>query len=31
MGGWFAIPRDWLSSFGEIARFCGRIMGQVYG
>jgi len=31
MGGWFAIPRDWISSFGEIARFAGRIAGQVYG
>jgi phospholipid/cholesterol/gamma-HCH transport system permease protein len=28
--GWLAVPRDWLSSFGEIARFCGRIMGLVY-
>jgi phospholipid/cholesterol/gamma-HCH transport system permease protein len=28
--GWLAVPRDWLSSFGEIARFGGRIMGLVY-
>ena len=28
---WLAVPRDWLASFGEIARFCGRVMGQVYG
>ncbi|HEY1538661.1 MAG TPA: ABC transporter permease [Solirubrobacteraceae bacterium] len=31
MDGWFAIPRDWISSFGEIAKFSGRIVGQVYG
>jgi phospholipid/cholesterol/gamma-HCH transport system permease protein len=30
-GGWFAIPRDWISSFGEIAKFSGRVLGQVYG
>ena len=23
--GWMAVPRDWLASFGEIAKFCGRI------
>lgn len=28
--GWMAVPRDWLASFGEIAKFCGRIMGQVF-
>jgi phospholipid/cholesterol/gamma-HCH transport system permease protein len=27
---WLSIPRDWLTSFGEIAKFCGRILGQVY-
>ena len=30
MPGWLAVPRDWLASLGEIARFCGRIMGLVY-
>src|SRR5215208_5150370 len=30
MPGWLAVPRDWLSSLGEIARFCGRTMGLVY-
>src|SRR6266516_4339945 len=25
-----ALPREWLSSLGEIARFCGRVMGLVY-
>jgi phospholipid/cholesterol/gamma-HCH transport system permease protein len=28
--GWFSIPLDWISSFGEIAKFAGRILGQVY-
>src|SRR5918998_2249570 len=30
-GGWTAVPRDWISSVGGIARFGGRIVGQVYG
>src|SRR3982750_1718334 len=30
MPGWLALPRDWLASLGEIARFCGRVMGLVY-
>jgi phospholipid/cholesterol/gamma-HCH transport system permease protein len=30
MGGWMAVPRDWLASFGEIAKFCGKILGLVY-
>ena len=30
MPGWLAVPRDWLSSLGEIAKFCGRTMGLVY-
>jgi phospholipid/cholesterol/gamma-HCH transport system permease protein len=30
MPGWLALPRDWLASLGEIARFCGRTMGLVY-
>jgi phospholipid/cholesterol/gamma-HCH transport system permease protein len=29
--GWFAIPRDWLASFGDILRFCGTVMGEVFG
>jgi phospholipid/cholesterol/gamma-HCH transport system permease protein len=28
---WFAVPRDWIASFGEIAKFCGRTVGHVYG
>ncbi|HMC07603.1 MAG TPA: ABC transporter permease [Solirubrobacterales bacterium] len=30
MQGWLTLPRDWLGSLGEIARFCGRTMGLVY-
>src|SRR5919106_2913790 len=30
MPGWLALPRDWLASLGEIARFGGRVMGLVY-
>jgi len=28
--GWLALPREWLESFGVIAKFCGRVVGQVY-
>jgi phospholipid/cholesterol/gamma-HCH transport system permease protein len=28
--GWLALPRDWLDSLGEIARFGGRTMALVY-
>ena len=28
--GWLAVPRDWIANFGEIAKFCGKIVGQVY-
>ena len=31
MGGWLAVPRDWISNFGEIAKFCAEVLGQVYG
>src|SRR6185436_13837019 len=27
---WFEVPRGWLDSLGEIARFGGRVMGIVY-
>src|ERR671916_2290159 len=30
MSGWLAVPRDWLASLGEIARFGGDVMGRVY-
>jgi len=29
--GWLTVPRDWIAGFGEIAKFCGRVLGQVYG
>ncbi len=29
MQGWVTAPRDWLASFGEISRFCGRTVGLV--
>ncbi len=28
---WLALPRDWLASFGAIARFCVRVVGEVLG
>jgi len=28
--GWLALPREWLESFGVIAKFGGRVVGQVY-
>ena len=27
---WLSVPRDWIATFGEIAKFCGRIVGQVF-
>src|SRR5919202_3277893 len=29
-GSWLSVPRDWVESFGEIARFAGRVLGLVY-
>jgi len=31
MTGWLALPREWISSFGEIIRFCARVVGEVFG
>jgi phospholipid/cholesterol/gamma-HCH transport system permease protein len=31
VNGWLAVPRDWVASFGEIIRFCGRVLGEVFG
>jgi phospholipid/cholesterol/gamma-HCH transport system permease protein len=28
---WLTVPRDWIANFGEIAKFCVRVLGQVYG
>jgi phospholipid/cholesterol/gamma-HCH transport system permease protein len=30
MGGWLAVPRDWIANFGEIVKFCARVVGQVF-
>jgi phospholipid/cholesterol/gamma-HCH transport system permease protein len=30
MPGWLAVPRGWVDSLGEIARFGGRVTGLVY-
>ena len=27
---WLAVPRDWLASFGEIVRFCGQVVAEVF-
>ena len=27
---WMAVPREWISSFGDIAKFMARVMGEVY-
>ena len=31
MGQLLALPREWLSSTGDIGAFAGRVMGEVYG
>jgi phospholipid/cholesterol/gamma-HCH transport system permease protein len=28
--GWLSVPRDWIASFGEIVRFCSRIVAEVF-
>jgi phospholipid/cholesterol/gamma-HCH transport system permease protein len=28
--GWLAVPRDWVASAGEIAKFCWRVLRDVY-
>src|SRR5215216_5405432 len=28
--GWLSVPRDWIASFGEIVKFCSRIVGEVF-
>jgi phospholipid/cholesterol/gamma-HCH transport system permease protein len=27
---WLAVPRDWIANFGEIVKFCSRIVGEVF-
>jgi phospholipid/cholesterol/gamma-HCH transport system permease protein len=29
-GSWLGVPMEWISNFGEISRFCGRVLGLVY-
>ena len=29
--GWLAIPREWIASFGDIVKFCARVVGEVFG
>jgi phospholipid/cholesterol/gamma-HCH transport system permease protein len=31
MTGWLAIPREWITSFGDIVKFCSRVVGEVFG
>src|SRR6266576_3720353 len=30
MGGWTAVPRDWIASLGDIIRFCAEAFGDVF-
>ncbi len=30
-GGWLAVPKDWIASMGDIAKFGGRVFGEVFG
>jgi phospholipid/cholesterol/gamma-HCH transport system permease protein len=27
--GWLSVPRDWIASLGDIARFCGSVFGDI--
>jgi phospholipid/cholesterol/gamma-HCH transport system permease protein len=27
---WLSVPKDWIASFGEIARFAGRVVAEVF-
>src|SRR5215204_3495865 len=27
---WLSVPKDWISSFGDIARFCARVVADVF-
>jgi phospholipid/cholesterol/gamma-HCH transport system permease protein len=28
---WLAVPREWFATFGEIMKFCGKVLGQIFG
>src|SRR5437868_14129497 len=30
MPGWLAVPRDWVASFGDIAKFAARMWGELF-
>ena len=30
MNDWLSVPREWFTTFGEISKFAGRILGEVY-
>lgn len=27
---WWAVPKEWIANFGDIAKFMGKVMGEVY-
>src|SRR5215813_2602624 len=27
---WLSVPKDWISSFGDIAKFCARVVGDIF-
>ena len=29
--GWLAVPKDWIASFGDIVKFSGRVIREVFG
>ena len=31
MNEWLAIPREWITSTGEVAGFAGQVVRDVYG
>jgi phospholipid/cholesterol/gamma-HCH transport system permease protein len=28
---WLSVPKDWIASFGDIVKFCSKIVREVYG
>jgi phospholipid/cholesterol/gamma-HCH transport system permease protein len=30
MSGWLSVPRDWIASFGDITKFAGRVLGEIF-
>ena len=28
---WLSVPKDWIASFGDIAKFGARVFGEVFG